>query len=60
MIHTYIPPEAVGGQNLTSKSDMWNLGMLLFELFSNRPLFKVPSKDYDLGLADQILNVKHY
>lgn len=39
-VHSYVCPEALAEQSLTIKSDIWNLGLLIYELAFGHSLFK--------------------
>ena len=54
----YVDPKKLSKQNqysLNEKSDVYSVGVLLWEISSGRPPFYNDGKPYDLGLALDIL-----
>lgn len=43
--YAYMSPEQVDGRNLDGRSDLFSLGIVLFELLTGRRLFKAKSRD---------------
>jgi serine/threonine protein kinase len=60
----YVDPKSFSGQrsdnqstqmySLNEKSDIYSIGVLLWELSSGKPPFYVEDKQYDIGLALEI------
>ncbi|RGB33867.1 kinase-like domain-containing protein [Rhizophagus diaphanus] len=46
----YIAPEIINGKKYTFKSDIYSIGMLMWEISSGQPPFKNHEHDYDLAL----------
>ncbi|POG74125.1 kinase-like domain-containing protein [Rhizophagus irregularis DAOM 181602=DAOM 197198] len=46
----YIAPEVISGKNTTIKSDIYSIGMLLWEISSGQPPFNYYENDYKLAL----------
>jgi serine/threonine-protein kinase len=44
----YMSPEQLAGDRVTEQSDLYSLGLVLYELFTGRPLFPVGSLEYRL------------
>ena len=57
----YVDPKILRGKrkdvdhSLSEKSDVYSMGVLLWELSSGRPPFNTDGKPYDIGLAMEIL-----
>ena len=47
----YIDPKSFNGYRLDEKSDVYSVGMLLWEISSGYPPFYTQGKPYDVGLA---------
>ncbi|EXX66998.1 Cdc15p [Rhizophagus irregularis DAOM 197198w] len=46
----YIAPEVISGKNTTKKSDVYSIGMLMWEISSGQPPFSYYKNDYHLAL----------
>ncbi|PKC58633.1 kinase-like protein [Rhizophagus irregularis] len=46
----YIAPEVISGKNTTKKSDVYSIGMLMWEISSGQPPFNYYENDYKLAL----------
>ncbi len=46
----YISPEAIRGQQSRTESDVYSLGVILFEMLADRPPFKAPTAVEVMGL----------
>ncbi|KAL2018660.1 hypothetical protein VTK56DRAFT_495 [Thermocarpiscus australiensis] len=56
-LHTpalYLPPEAFFEEPITLAADVWTLGVNLYEVLGERPLFETFSWDGDVIIADMI------
>ena len=51
----YIDPKSFNGYTLDEKSDVYSVGVLLWEISSGQPPFYVEGESYDLDLAIDIL-----
>lgn len=62
-INSYSPPEQIIEQVYIAKSDIWNLGLILFELCAERKLFghegQGEHNEDDNKPGYQVFNVKH-
>lgn len=47
--YAYMSPEQVGGKPLDGRSDLFSLGIVLFELITNRRLFKARTREETLA-----------
>lgn len=43
--HCYVCPEMLIGQKMTPKSDMWNLGLMIYEFSAGKKLLKIPKSE---------------
>jgi CRP-like cAMP-binding protein len=55
----YRSPEMIMGRGYTKSTDIWSLGVVLFELIYNRLPFKMSKKDTPVDAYEKILKVKH-
>jgi non-specific serine/threonine protein kinase len=52
---TYMSPEQIQASEADHRSDLWSLGVLLYEMLSGKPPF---SGDYEAAIIFEILNTK--
>ena len=55
----YRSPEMIMGRGYTKSTDIWSLGVVLFELIYNKLPFKMSNKDSPVDAYEKILKVKH-
>jgi serine/threonine protein kinase len=52
-------PEMILGRGYTKSTDIWSLGVVLFELVNNKLPFKIQNNDSPVEAYEKILNLSH-